>query len=124
MLETGIKCIKEEVVTEELTTEQVGSGGLAVYATPAMIRLMEHAAWLSVEEHMQEGFTTVGTRMDVKHLKASPLGACVKAEAELVEIDGRRLVFKVAAYDDKGPIGEGMHERFIVNIEKFMGKIN
>lgn len=123
MLETGIKCIKEEVVTEELTAEQVGSGGLAVYATPAMIRLMEHAAWLSVEEHMDEGFTTVGTRMDVKHISASPLGAHIKAETELVEIDGRRLVFKVAAFDDKGLIGEGVHERFIVNTEKFLGKL-
>lgn len=123
MLETGIKCVKEEVVTEELTAEQVGSGGLAVYATPAMIRLMEHAAWLSVEEHMDEGFTTVGTRMDVKHLKASPLGAHIRCESELTEIDGRRLVFKVAAFDDKGLIGEGIHERFIVNTEKFMGKL-
>ena len=123
MLETGIKCVKEEVVTEDLTAEIVGSGGLAVYATPAMIRLMEHAAWLSVEEHMEDGFTTVGTRMDVKHLKASPLGVCIKAEAELVEVDGRRLVFKVAAYDDKGLIGEGTHERFIVNTEKFMAKL-
>ena len=123
MLETGIKCVKEEVVTEELTAEQVGSGGLAVYATPAMIRLMEHAAWLSVEEHMDEGFTTVGTQMDVKHLKASPLGAYIRCESELIEIDGRRLVFKVAAFDDKGLIGEGLHERFIVNTEKFMGKL-
>ena len=123
MLETGIKCVKEEVVTEELTAEQVASGGLAVYATPAMIRLMEHAAWLSVEEHMEEGFTTVGTHMDVKHVSASPLGAHIKAETELVEIDGRRLVFKVAAFDDKGLIGEGVHERFIVNTEKFMGKL-
>ena len=123
MLETGIKCIKEEVVTEELTAELVGSGGLAVYATPAMIRLMEHAAWLSVEEHMEEGFTTVGTHMDVKHLKASPLGAHIRCESELTEIDGRRLVFKVAAFDDKGLIGEGIHERFIVNTEKFMVKL-
>ena len=123
MLETGIKCVKEELVTEELTAELVGSGGLAVYATPAMIRLMEHAAWLSVEEHMEEGLTTVGTHMDVKHLKASPLGACIRCETELIEIDGRRLVFKVAAYDDKGLIGDGTHERFVVNIEKFMGKL-
>lgn len=123
MLEAGIKCVKEEVVTEELTAELVGSGGLAVYATPAMIRLMEHAAWLSVEEHMDEGFTTVGTHMDVKHLKASPLGAHIRCESELTEIDGRRLVFKVAAFDDKGLIGEGVHERFIVNTEKFLGKL-
>lgn len=123
MLETGIKCIKEELVTEDVTAELVGSGGLAVYATPAMIRLMEHAAWESVEGLVGEGCTTVGTHMDVKHVSASPLGASIKAETELVEIDGRRLVFKVSASDDKGLIGEGTHERFIVNAEKFMGKL-
>lgn len=123
MLETGIKCVKEEVVTEELTAKVVGSGGLAVYATPAMIRLIEHAAWESVEEAVEEGCTTVGTLMNVKHVSASPLGAKIKATSELVEIDGRRLVFKVEAYDDAGLIGEGVHERFVVNTEKFMSKL-
>ena len=122
-LAVGIKSIKEEVVTEELTAETVGSGGLEVYATPCMIRLMEHAAWDSVEACMEDGNTTVGTLMDVKHVSASPLGAHIRCEAELAEIDGRRLVFKVAAYDDKGLIGEGTHERFIVNADKFIGKL-
>ena len=123
MLEVGIKCIKEEIVTKELTAEVVGSGGLAVYATPAMIRLLEHAAWSSVEELMEESFTTVGTLMNVKHVAASPLGAYIRAESELIEIDGRRLEFKVVAYDEDKLIGEGTHERFIVNVDKFMEKI-
>ena len=119
----GIKGLKEEVVTEELTAEAVGRGGLPVYATPCMIRLMEYAAWTSVADCLEEGNTTVGTLMDVKHISASPLGAHIKCETELVEVDGRRLKFKVSAFDDKGLIGEGTHERFIVNEEKFMGKL-
>lgn len=122
-MKTGIKCVKEEVVTADLTAEVVGSGGLAVYATPAMIRLMEHAAWSCVEDLMEEGFTTVGILMNVKHVSASPIGAHIKAESELIEIDGRRLVFKVVAYDEDGLIGEGVHERFVVNEEKFMSKL-
>ncbi len=120
VLATGIKCVKEEVVTEEVTAAAIGSGGLAVYATPAMIRLMENAAWSSVEDCMAEGCSTVGTVMNVKHVSASPVGAHIRCESELIEIDGRRLVFKVSAYDDAGLIGEGLHERFIINTEKFM----
>ncbi|MBR2673842.1 MAG: thioesterase family protein [Mogibacterium sp.] len=123
-LAKGIKNRKEEAVTSDLTAEIVGSGGLSVYATPCMIRLMEHTAWESVESCMEEGFTTVGILMNVKHVSASPLGAKICCETELSEIDGRRLVFKVAAYDDKELIGEGIHERFIVNAEKFMSKIS
>ena len=123
-METGIKCVKEEIVTEELTAEVLGSGGLAVYATPAMIRLMEHAAWSAAEDYMEDGYTTVGTLMNVKHLSASPAGTAVRAECELIETDGRRLVFKVAAYDDAGQIGEGTHERFIVQADKFLDKAN
>ena len=122
MLKIGIKCIEEEIVSEELTAKVLGSGSLDVYATPAMIRLMEHAAWSSVEELMEDGFTTVGTLMNVKHVAASPLGAHIRAESELIEIDGRRLIFKVVAYDECSLIGEGTHERFIVNADKFMEK--
>ena len=121
-MNTGIKCIREEIVTEELTAAAAGSGGLAVYATPAMIRLMENAAWSSVEEYMEDGCSTVGTLMNVKHVSASPVGAHIRCESELVEIDGRRLAFKVAAYDDAGLIGEGLHERFVIRIDKFMAK--
>ena len=121
-LKAGIKCIKEDIVTEDQTALNLGSGGLAVYATPAMIRLMEHAAWSGVEDCMEEGYSTVGTLMNVKHISASPVGAHIRCESELVEIDGRRLVFRVSAYDDAGLIGEGFHERFVINCEKFMDR--
>ena len=87
-----------------------------------MIALMENTAWASVEPCMEEGRSTVGTKLDVAHLSASPVGAHITCESELMEVDGRRLVFKVSASDDAGPIGEGMHERFIINTEKFMAR--
>jgi predicted thioesterase len=121
-LKPGIKTTLEEVVTIELTAPSIGSGGLMVYATPAMIRLMEHASWSSVEGCMQEGYSTVGTSMNVRHISASPVGAHIRCECELSEVDGRRLVFKVAAYDESGLVGVGVHERYIVNTDRFMAK--
>ena len=121
-LKPGIKNRTEMTVTEELCANAWGSGGLQVYATPAMIALMENTAWASVEPCMEEGRSTVGTKLDVAHLSASPVGAHITCESELMEVDGRRLVFKVSASDDAGPIGEGMHERFIINTEKFMAR--
>lgn len=121
-LKPGIKKSNETIVTKELCANAWGSGGLEVYATPAMIALMENTAWASVEPCMEEGRSTVGTKLDVAHLSASPVGARITCESELVEVDGRRLVFKVSASDDAGLIGEGMHERFIINTEKFMAR--
>ena len=121
-LQTGIKNKSEVIVTEDITAAAAGSGGLPVYATPAMIVLMEQTAWASVEPCMEEGKSTVGTHLDVAHLSASPVGAHITCESELVEIDGRRLVFKVTASDDAGLIGEGTHERFIINKDKFMAR--
>ncbi|MBQ2154040.1 MAG: thioesterase family protein [Oscillospiraceae bacterium] len=120
----GIKGIGEVVVTEELTAMRIGSGLLPVYATPMMIALMENTAANSVQPYLEEGQGTVGTRVDVSHLAATPLGMTVRVETELTEIDRRRLVFSVHAFDDAGLIGEGTHERFIVNNEKFMLKAN
>lgn len=121
-LKPGIRNIGEMTVTEDLCANAWGSGGLQVYATPAMIALMENTAWASVEPCMEEGRSTVGTKLDVSHLSASPVGAHITCESELLEIDGRRLVFRVSASDDAGPIGEGQHERFIINVEKFMAR--
>ena len=121
-LKPGIKSRNETIVTRELCANAWGSGGLPVYATPAMIALMENTAWASVEPCMEEGRSTVGTKLDVSHVSASPVGARIICETELVEVDGRRLVFKVSASDDAGLIGEGMHERFIINTEKFMAR--
>ena len=119
-LKTGIKNHGELTVTKEMTADAWGSGGQPVFATPAMIALMENTAWKSVEPFMKEGQTTVGTHIDVKHLSASPLGARITCESELIEIDRRKLVFSVSASDDAGPIGGGTHERFIIDTDKFM----
>ena len=121
-LKPGIKACKEIIVTKELCADAWGSGGLPVYATPAMIALMENTAWASVEPCMEEGRSTVGTKLDVSHLSASPVGARITCESELIEAEGRRLVFRVKASDDAGLIGEGMHERFIINEDKFMAR--
>ena len=122
-LKTGIKGKTELTVTLSETASSAGSGGLEVFSTPHMLAQMEKAAWASVEPYMEEGKTTVGTHIDMAHLSASPVGAHITAESELVEIDRRRLVFRVSASDDAGLIGEGTHERFIIDIEKFMGNI-
>ena len=121
-MEIGIKGKVETVVNEANTAKFVGSGSLDVFATPNMVGLMEQAAQMSVAPYLEEGQGTVGTRLDISHDAATPLGMKVHAESELVEIDRRKLTFKVAAYDEKGMIGEGMHERFIIDISKFQNK--
>ena len=122
MLETGMKGRKEIVVTQEKTAKAMGSGTLDVFATPAMIALMETTAFESVAGELEEGSGTVGTALKVKHVAATPVGMKVVCETELVEVDGRALTFSVKAFDEKGLIGEGEHERFIVFNEKFQAK--
>lgn len=124
MLEVGIKGKDTVEVVYENTATAVGSGVLEVFATPMMIALMEKTACNSVAPYLEEGNGTVGTELNIKHVAATPIGMTVTCESELVEIDGRRLVFKVTACDETGLIGEGMHERFIVNNEKFQRKAN
>lgn len=124
MLKEGIKGTQEIVVTEALTAAAFGSGTLPVYATPAMIALMENTAYKSVEEYLEEGSGTVGTLMNVKHMAATPVGMKVTCETELMKVEGRALTFSVKAYDECGLIGEGTHERFIIIEEKFLGKTN
>lgn len=122
MLETGIKGCKEIVVTRELTAKVMGSGTLDVYATPAMIALMENTAYESVATELEAGMGTVGTLMNVKHVAASPIGMKITCQTELVKVDGRALTFSVKAFDGAGLIGEGTHERFIVQEDKFQNK--
>lgn len=123
-METGIKGRKETAVTPELTAQALGSGLLPVFATPAMVALMEGTASESVAPFLEEGCTTVGTALNIKHISATPVGMRVHCESTLTEIDGRRLVFSVTAYDECGEIGSGTHERFIIKSEKFMAKTN
>ena len=122
MIETGIKGHQEDVVTADKLARNVGSGKVKVLATVMMIALMEKTALLSVEPFLEEGQGTVGTRVDVSHCSSTPLGMKFSVDSELIEVDRRRLVFKVAAYDERGLIGEGTHERFIIDNERFQAK--
>ena len=119
-LQVGLSSKIETVVTENDTASSFGSGGIKVLATPMMIGLMENAAHSAVDLHLPEGYATVGTRVDVRHIAATPVGMKVYATAQLTGIEGRKLQFKVEAYDEKEKIGEGSHERFIINVERFM----
>ncbi len=118
----NIKATVKETVTENNTAISVGSGSLKVYATPAMLALMEKAACEAVASILNEGETTVGTLLNVAHTAATPVGMEVSATAELIERDGRKLVFNVTANDESGEIGKGAHERFIVLSERFTEK--
>ncbi len=122
MITTGNKNIIEIAVTKNDTARVLGSGELEVLATPRMVALMEECAYKCVASELEDGQSTVGTLMNVKHLSATPVGMRAWAEAEVTEVDGRRIVFSVKAYDDSGLIGEGTHERFIIFAEKFTQK--
>lgn len=124
MLETGITGKQEVLAEESNSAKTMGSGTLDVFATPAMIALMEKTAWMSVADQLEEGFGTVGISLDVAHSAPTPLGMKVTCESELTKVEGRKLIFHVKAYDEKGMIGEGTHERFIIQNEKFQEKAN
>ncbi|WPX08443.1 thioesterase family protein [Anaerocellum danielii] len=121
-LQVGLKFEIEEIVSDSMLASHFQSGFLDVFATPSMIALMEKAALLCVESYLEEGYTTVGSKVEVLHLAPTPKGMKVKAVAQLIAIDGRKLTFKVEAYDSFEKIGEGFHERFIVNRERFLNK--
>jgi thioesterase superfamily protein len=123
-MKVGIKNQIKKTVVEELTAKVMGSGRLDVFATPAMVAMMEEAAHTSVEAELEEGQGTVGTSMTVSHIAATPVGMEVTCESELVDVDGRKLVFEIKAMDEVGLIGEARHERFIIENEKFLAKTN
>lgn len=110
------------VVRHEDTAAVYGSGALEVFATPAMIALMEMTSLRCVVDKIGEENTTVGIAVNIKHLKASPVGHAIRCEAKVVEVDRKRLVFEVKCYDGEDLVGEGTHERFVVNSAKFMSK--
>ena len=118
----GLKGRAEAVVNDTNTAQSACSGALPVFGTPFLCALMEEASWKSIAPHLEAGQSTVGTRLNISHDSATPMGMKVWAESEVTEVDGKRLVLKVAAYDEKGPIGQGTHERFIVTDERFLAK--
>jgi len=121
-LQPGLNAEVEITVSETETAVHLGSGSLVVYATPALVALMENAAVRALEGHLPEGQTTVGSHMDVRHLAATPVGMKVCAHAELVEVDGRKLTFYIQAWDKAEQIGEANHIRYVVDAVKFMAK--
>ena len=122
MIETGIKGQAEALVEREDTAQVVGSGDLLVYATPCMVALMEGAACQSVAPLLAEGESTVGTRMDVRHTSATPVGMTVRAESVVTDVDGRKITFEIHAFDEAGEIGSAVHERVIIRAERFLEK--
>lgn len=122
MLKTGIEGYREMIVTQEDTAKAQKSGTLAVFATPAMIALIEETAWKSVAEELEEGCATVGTALNIRHLSATPVGMKAICRTTLTEVEGRKLVFEVEVMDEAGKIGEGTHERFIIQSDKFQRK--
>ncbi len=123
-MEIGISGNAQLTVTDEYTAKSVGSGLLPVFSTPSMIALLEKAACECVSPYLEEGTSSVGTLLNIKHLSATPVGMNVTATATLTQIDGRRLVFDIKVHDETSLIGEGTHERFIINSEKFLAKTN
>ena len=122
-MEIGLTYTSTLVVSKDHVAAVMGSGDLHVFATPAMVALMENAAMLAVAEHLPKGSTTVGAMMNTSHVKPSPVDESIKATAVLTEVEGRKLTFSVKAEDSKGIIGEAVHVRYIVDRERFMSKL-
>lgn len=122
IVEVGMTGSAETLVERADTAQEVGSGSLLVYATPCMVALMEGAACNALKGKLAEGETSVGTRMDVQHLAATPVGMEVRAESRLTAVDGRRLTFEITAFDEAGEIGKATHERVAVKTERFLEK--
>ena len=122
MLTVGIRGEQSQAVTPENTAKTMGSGTLDVFATPALVALAEKTCWMSVAPELDEGCGSVGTKLELEHTAPTPVGMTVTCESELTSVEGRKLVFHVTLHDEKGPVGGGTHERFIINNTKFAAK--
>lgn len=123
MLEKGLSAQSHTTVVRENTAQTMGSGDMPVFATPAMVALMENAAMTAVAEALPAGSTTVGSEMNCTHIKPSGMGTEITATAVLTAVEGRKLTFNVGARDAEGMIGEGVHVRYVVDREKFLSKV-
>jgi fluoroacetyl-CoA thioesterase len=119
-LQAGLKFKVEKIVSENDTADRFGSGLIPVFATPAMVALMENACLRSVNNFLPEGCMTVGISINIRHIKATPVGMKVECESELTGIDKKKLTFNITAWDEDGQIGTGTHERYIINGDEFM----
>lgn len=119
----GLQGTRETTVSTEQTARHLGSGGIDVFATPAMISLMEGAAVNAIDPMLRDGQASVGIEVNVKHLAATPQGKHVRAEAEVTEVDRRKVFFTVRAYDEHELIGEGTHVRFVIDLDKYNARL-
>ena len=122
MLEAGIRGQAAAAVTAENTARAMGSGTLEVFATPALAALAEEACWRSVAPELEPGCSTVGAKLSLEHTAPTPVGMQVTCDSELIAVEGRKLTFTVAMRDEKGPVGQGVHERVIINDARFLAK--
>ncbi len=122
-LQPGLSATVQTVVAPANTAQALGSGAVPVFATPALVALLEQAAVAALAPALPPGQTSVGVRVDVQHLAATPVGMTVRAHAALLAIDGRRLTFAVTAYDDAEQVAEGTHERVLVDQERFLARV-
>lgn len=122
-ISVGLSGKQSITVTETLTARHIGSGSVDVYATPAMIALMESAALSAIDHLLAEGQTSVGTKIEVRHLAATPLGQLVRARAEVKAVEGRKVTFLVQAWDERELIGEGKHVRLVINEAGFIKRV-
>ncbi len=122
-LRPGLSGELEHVVTEADTAAQWGSGLVPVVSTPALVGLMEGASVKALEGSLEAGQTTVGSRIDMRHLAATPVGLKVRARAELIAVDGRKLTFKIQAWDGVEVVGEASHERFVIDVARFLARV-
>jgi len=118
-LKPGLKGASELLVAEAHTAPRVGSGRVHVLATPVMINVIEAAALAAIEHLLSEGYQSLGTRLDIRHFAATPVGMRVRAEVEVERVEGRAVTFRVSVADEKEPIGDGTHERMVVNVQRF-----
>ena len=119
----GEKLAKEIIVTGDMSAKKIGSGVVDVFSTPSLISLMENVSQTLLQKFLTEGYSSVGTNVNINHVKASKIGARVICKSVISEIDGRKITFNVEAYDEKGKIGMGTHRRYIINIEEFISKL-
>ncbi len=122
-IKPGVTGEKAMTVTEAQSARHIGSGAVRVFATPAMIALMEQAAVDAIDKLLPEGQASVGTALNVRHLAATPVGQQVRARAEVTAVDGRQVTFNVQAWDEAELIGEGTHTRFVIDVARYLQRV-
>jgi len=122
-IEVGTVATQERRVEPDMTADRWGNAGVMVLATPHLVGLFEGTAVLALQDHLEAGQASVGTHVDIRHLKATPVGDVVRLSAEVTSVDGRRIGFKVKAEDSQGLISEGTHERVLIDLERFLARV-